>query len=50
MLGVGESGCAGCFSLLVVLKVQEREMVDPTGNEQNLLVTMAVVKEDGVQV
>ena len=46
----GESGCAGCFLLLVVLKVQEREMADPTGNERSPLVTAAVVKEDGVRV
>jgi len=50
MLGVGESGRAGCFSLLVVLKAWEREMVDPTGDEQSPLVTVAVVKEDGVRV
>ncbi len=49
-LGVGESGRTGCFSLLVVLKVREREMVDPTGDERSPLVTAAVVKDDGVRV
>jgi len=33
-----------------VLKVREREMADPTGDERSLLVTAAVVKEDGVRV
>jgi hypothetical protein len=50
-LGVGESGRAGCFSLLVVLRVRERETVDATGDdERSPLVTAAVVKEDGVRV
>ena len=50
VLGVGEPGCAGCFLLLVVLIVREREMVDPMGNEQSPSVTAAVVKEDEARV
>jgi hypothetical protein len=49
-LGVGGSGRAGRFSLLVVLRVHEREMIDPTGDVQSPLVTAAVIKEDDVQV
>jgi hypothetical protein len=49
-LGVGGSGRAGRFSLLVVLRVHEREMVDPTGDVQSPLVKAAVIKEDEVQV
>ena len=41
---------AGCFLLLVVLIVQEREMVDPVGDETSLLATVAVVKKDGVRM
>jgi len=49
-LGVGQSGCAGCFSPLVVLTIWERGMVDLMGNEGSPLVTAAVAKEDGVWV
>ena len=47
MLEVRESGCAVWFSPLVVLRVWEREMVEQMGDEQSLLVTAAVVKEEG---
>ena len=49
-LGVRGSGRAGRYSLLVVLRVHEREIVDPTGDVQSPLVTAAVIKEDEVQV
>ena len=49
-LGVGQSGCAGCFLPLVVLTIQERGMVDLMGNEGSPLVMAAVAKEDGVWV
>ena len=45
-----ESGRAGCSSLVVVLRVQEREVVDLTDDEQSPLVLAAVVKEDEVRV
>ena len=49
-LGVGGSGRAGRFSLLVLLEVHGREVVDPTGDVQIPLVMAAVIKEDEVQV
>lgn len=49
-LGVRGSGRAGRYSLLVVLRVHEKEIVDPTGDVQRSLVTAAVIKQDEVQV
>jgi len=44
MLGVGESGRAGCFF------AGGSAQGTPTGDKRSLLVTAAVVKEDGVRV
>jgi L-cystine uptake protein TcyP (sodium:dicarboxylate symporter family) len=44
-LGVGEQGCAGCFSLLVVLIAPE-ETVVPTVDVWRPPFTVAVVRDD----
>ena len=50
MLGVRESGQAGCLSLPVVLRGRESEIVDSTGDERSPFVMVAVIKGDVVQV
>jgi hypothetical protein len=50
-LGVGELGCAGCFSLLeALIAPPESVIVEPIGEPRIPLFTVAVVNEDEVRV
>ena len=44
-LGLGKAGCVGYFLLLLVLIVQERDLVDPSGEVHSLLQIAAAVNE-----
>jgi hypothetical protein len=44
MLGLHKSGCAGWFSLLEILNVGERDMLDPSGEAPSLLYKPPAVK------